>query len=169
MLSKTSCHLVQLVLSCTPTKIRVQDNSDLILYHLKTYLHNSKQWARYCTDAVLRQDLEGEFFPTWPEGRTAPLCANVGASRTECNIFSINTNTPCTRTIFCVHTTHVYTHGFELVLNTQTCFSVILFQEHSITRCLSKNRALVSYNDNSVMWCLRGPNQKYLLCTQAEG
>lgn len=83
--------------------------------HLKTYLHSSKQWVRYCMDVILKKDVAGEgMLPYAASESESHLCATVGASQAGCNIFSINTNTPCTHTIFFVHTQHTDT---PMVLN----------------------------------------------------
>lgn len=69
MLSKTSCHFVQFVLSCIPTKIRVPDNSDLILWSFKKQsciiLSSGQGTARMLFYG--RTSRVKEFFPTWPE------------------------------------------------------------------------------------------------------
>lgn len=66
-------------------------------------------------DVILKKDVAGEgMLPYAASESESHLCATVGASQAGCNIFSINTNTPCTHTIFFVHTQHTDT---PMVLN----------------------------------------------------
>lgn len=75
-----------------------------------------------------------------------------GAAQADCNIFSINTNTPRTCAIFCVSTQHAYT---PLALNESEILkpvSLSSYLKSTASQCSCKNAALVSYNDYSETW-----------------
>lgn len=160
------CHVIlyNLCYHAYQLKLEFQIPVISICDHLKIYMHDHKQWARYYKNGVLKDGPEvEEFFPRWPKHQKG-TCVQLR----QTGVSLVLTQTHQVSTPFFVYTQLTCT---RIDLNESQIRKPVFLQSSlriTTSRCLNKGGALVSHNDNSVIWCFKAPNQKYLFCTKAK-